>query len=175
MQNRIKLIEFFKEQGFTNAAEIGVFDGRFSEIICQIIPGIKLLSVDRWQLKTEYPKYKYALAKLTPFPNVTIMRETSMNASLTVPDESLDFVFIDALHSYDAVKEDVREWTKKVRIGGYVSGHDYYVTKTKNRGVIDAVDEYVKDKGYNLQLTDWDKENLVEDDRQPSWYFLKDK
>jgi len=174
MQNRIKLIEHFRDLGFKKGAEIGVFDGRFSEVIAQIIPGIDLMAVDSWEVGKIYPKYKIAREKLAPYPNVTIIRDTSMNVSKVTPDESLDFVFIDALHTYDAVKEDIREWTKKVRLGGIVSGHDYYVTRTKNEGVINAVNEYVKEHNYDLKLTDWDYDNPVPDDRQPSWYFLKD-
>jgi hypothetical protein len=33
-------------------------------------------------------------------------------------------VFIDADHSYDAVKKDIEDWDKKVRDGGIVFGHD---------------------------------------------------
>ena len=94
-----------------------------------------------------------------------------MDAVKDFADKSLDFVFIDGHHGYDYIKEDIREWSKKVRKGGIVSGHDYYLTPAGNMGVMDAVDEYVKEHGYDLKLTDWDKDNPVVDDRQPSWYF----
>ena len=38
--------------------------------------------------------------------------------------ESLDFIFVDAAHTYDAVVEDIKLWEPKVRKGGLVSGHD---------------------------------------------------
>ena len=117
-----------------------------------------------------------------------------MDAVVDVADESLDFVFIDADHKYVSVCEDIREWSKKVRIGGIVSGHDYYKTRGENLGVINAGDEYVAERGYTLRLTDngrhdgddtylamdgrgnavdgkWD--SLTVDDRQPCWYFTK--
>jgi len=31
----------------------------------------------------------------------------------------------------------------------------------------------VKEHGYELKLTEWDKENPIRDDRQPCWYFTK--
>jgi predicted O-methyltransferase YrrM len=110
-----------------------------------------------------------------------------MKAVRDVADESLDFVFIDANHEYTAVRDDIREWTKKVRVGGIVSGHDYYKTPAGNMGVINAVNEYVAEHGYTLLLTDkvllssgqagmppggsWDR--LTIDDRPPCWYFTK--
>lgn len=176
MKNRIELIEYFAEQGFTSGAEIGVCSGYFSEVICQKIPGVKLLVIDSW--KERYKKeemYKKTVDRLEPFKNVTIIRKTSMEAVKDVVDESLDFVFIDANHLYAYVKEDIEEWTKKVRINGIVSGHDYYVMKLNGGEVIKAVDEYVKKNNYKLKLTDKDKDNPIKDNRKPSWYFIKTK
>jgi len=173
MQNRIKLIEHFRDLAFKKGAEIGVFDGRFSEVICQIIPGVDLLCVDNWKDKWLRSK-PAAIDRLSKY-NAIIIHDTSLNTAKVINDRSLDFVFIDGEHSYPSVKEDIEAWAPKVKIGGIVSGHDYYITRTKNKGVIDAVDGYVSKHNYKLLLTDEDKENPVEDDRQPSWYFIKDK
>ncbi len=48
-----------------------------------------------------------------------------MDAVKDFEDNSLDFVYIDANHEYDYVKQDITEWTKKVKPGGIVAGHDY--------------------------------------------------
>jgi len=173
MQNRIELLKYFNTLGFKKGAEIGVFDGRFSEIILETIPGVKLLSIDSWEVGKIFPKKKIAVERLSKFENSVIIHDTSLNAAKNREDESLDFVFIDGEHSYKSVKEDIAAWTPKVRIGGIVSGHDYYLTRTGNMGVIDAVNEYVEANNYQLNLTDWDKDNPIQDDRQPSWWFLK--
>jgi methyltransferase family protein len=39
-------------------------------------------------------------------------------------DLPVDFLFIDADHSYEAVKMDWKEWFPKVQKGGYVALHD---------------------------------------------------
>jgi predicted O-methyltransferase YrrM len=65
-----------------------------------------------------------------------------MEAVKDFKDESLDFVFIDGNHQYSYVLEDITEWSKKVRSGGIVSGHDYF--EFLDNGVIRAVNEYVK-------------------------------
>lgn len=39
-------------------------------------------------------------------------------------DASIEFVFIDADHTYEAVKQDIAAWLPKVKPGGYIGGHD---------------------------------------------------
>ena len=53
-----------------------------------------------------------------------------MEAAEDFKDESLDFVYIDANHEFRYIAEDLAEWTKKVRKGGIVAGHDYFFVKT---------------------------------------------
>lgn len=55
-----------------------------------------------------------------------------------VADEWADFVFIDAAHSYAAVKDDIARWLPKVKPGGWFGGHDYHPA---HPGVVQAVDE----------------------------------
>lgn len=41
------------------------------------------------------------------------------------PDEQFDLIFIDALHDYESVMQDIALWWPKVRVGGCLSGHDF--------------------------------------------------
>lgn len=50
----------------------------------------------------------------------------SISASKLYKDNSLDFVFIDADHTFEAVIEDIRHWLPKVKHGGHLAGHDYF-------------------------------------------------
>jgi hypothetical protein len=58
-------------------------------------------------------------------------------------DLSLDFVFLDADHAYDAVRHDLAAWWPKLRPGGLFAGHDY----VWSRGVRAAVDAFVSAHG----------------------------
>jgi len=46
-------------------------------------------------------------------------------------DKSVDFVFIDGDHSYDAVVRDIKAWGPKIKPGGILSGHDYDMPDVK--------------------------------------------
>lgn len=183
LKNRIELAKYFNALGFRYGAEIGACFGRYSEILCQNMPGLKLIAVDNWNTRRNAKREAAAngtgeeitRARLAPY-HAVVMKASSMDALRFVEDESLDFVFIDAAHDYKSVAEDIRGWSKKVRIGGIVSGHDYYVfPNSGNRGVIDAVDDFVKERGVALLTTAWDRKNPVSDDRQPCWYFFKNR
>jgi predicted O-methyltransferase YrrM len=66
----------------------------------------------------------------------------------------LDFIFIDSLHSYEQVSNDLRLWSPKVKIGGTMAIHDY--KSRTHTGVTRAVDDWL--------TSDWDvigKKGLV--------------
>jgi len=53
------------------------------------------------------------------------VRMESVAAAAMYADNSLDFVFIDADHTYESITSDIQSWLPKVKIGGIISGHDY--------------------------------------------------
>eukprot|EP00971_Amphidinium_carterae_P228524 4532571-Amphidinium_carterae.1 len=63
---------------------------------------------------------------LEPFRNRSrLWRMRSDAAPVHLRNRSLDLVFIDGDHSYEAVKRDIALWTPKVACRGILSGHDY--------------------------------------------------
>lgn len=133
---RRDLAKVFAELAYTYGAEIGVWQGAYSIELCQANPNLRLLCVDPW---LSYPEWidrknsrKYAMEAiyrdacnaLAPY-RCTIRRGLSKDVAPTIPDGSLDFVYIDGNHVYAAVMEDLTLWAPKVRRGGIVAGHDY--------------------------------------------------
>lgn len=53
-----------------------------------------------------------------------VRQVASVEAARSIPDQSCSFVFIDADHRYQAVRDDIRAWRGKVRSGGILAGHD---------------------------------------------------
>jgi predicted O-methyltransferase YrrM len=64
-------------------------------------------------------------------------RMPSVEAAMLYKDKSLDFVFLDAGHTYEDVMNDLISWYPKVKSGGAIAGHDY-----QGEGVKKAVDEF---------------------------------
>ena len=154
--SRDDLPKFFKELGFKTGLEVGVDEGVFTKKFCE--EGIKMYGVDPWSSYYDYHDkpsfdkcteliYQKAKKNLEGY-DCTIIRKTSMDAMPDIPDRSLDFVYIDGNHSFGHVAYDLMGWSKKVKKGGVISGHDYYCVEPKYKRVVRqvgfAVDAFVK-------------------------------
>jgi glycosyltransferase involved in cell wall biosynthesis len=67
-----------------------------------------------------------------------VVKDTSENASKQFPLNSIDFIMLDAGHSYDSLMSDFKYWYHRVKPGAYISGDDYGVFS----GVTKAADEF---------------------------------
>jgi len=194
---RDDLAEFFAELGYTDehgyaleGVEVGVASGQYSEVLLKTIPKLNLAGVDPYTPYKGYRDYtrlgtfdsleKQAHARLDKYSNYEFLKMTSLEAAEKIPDESLDFVYIDANHSEPYVSQDIEAWTPKVRKGGIVAGDDYARIKgsngadSSNWAVIPAIHKYTKEHDYQLYI--WGLEaklpGLKRDDSR-SWMFIK--
>jgi hypothetical protein len=181
--------EFFREMGFKSGAEIGVYKGEYTKILAS--SGLEIYAIDPWRIYRDYGnprgqkrldfQYDHTCRYLSDCPNVKIVRKTSLEALEDFPDGSLDFVYIDGNHHFEYVAQDIVEWTRKVRKGGIVSGHDYIYTKSRSvNGGCDVhyiVDAYVKAaKIRNFWVVG--RKKYIEGekrDRWRSWFWIKEK
>lgn len=152
--------------------EVGVHDGFTISGLLKTLPNIKrYYAIDPWQSYVKYNNEKYEkpghkfcktweqaiMAFFESTSNnshkVIIMRMKSVEASFHIEDESLDWVFIDANHEYEYIKENLELWTPKVKPGGLVAGHDYNSPKEKGKGwgITKAVDEFVQKNKLNIE------------------------
>ena len=102
--------------------------------------------------------YDTFLKNIEPVKHIiTPVRMDSIQASSRYEDRSLDFVFIDGSHLYEAVKADIQVWLPKVKFGGFIGGHDYGNQNEPLNGVKEAVDEaFGEDKRiYNPGWGSW--------------------
>jgi len=174
MESREKLAEHFKELGFKVGAEIGVEQGIFSEYMCKVNPDLKLFCIDAWKVYKGYRDhtrqekldryYEETKARLLPY-NCEIIRDWSMEAVKNFKDSSLDFVYIDGNHDFKNCTDDIAEWSKKVRKGGIVAGHDYVKYRSSIEcQVKDVVDAWGHAYGIKINVTG---------DEFASWWFRK--
>ena len=66
-----------------------------------------------------YATFLHNVAQAGRRTKLTPIRASSVAAADTFADRSLDFVFIDADHSYEAAKADIAAWRSKVKPGGF--------------------------------------------------------
>lgn len=61
-----------------------------------------------------------------PFQSKTVFHhKLSTEAAKEIPDQSLDFVYIDARHDYCGALEDIENYWPKLHPGGIMAGDDY--------------------------------------------------
>lgn len=167
---------FLTKCGLTKrVAEIGVHKGKNFASILKCNPE-KAFGIDAWGVNKEsvaaddlewrLRMYKTCLAKFGDMSNVTLIRALSVDGAKLFEDNSFDFVYIDAWHSYDCVKEDIEAWYPKVRVGGLIGGHDYKKLRNHGMGLIQAVHEF-RDEN-NIQYF-----HHTHEKRYKSWYMLK--
>lgn len=118
--------------------EVGSWKGRSTSYMSVEIynseKDIEFYCVDTWEGGPDHQGreelselYNVFLNNMKPVEGYYIpLRDTSLNVSKKFEDESLDFVFIDASHEYEDVKNDILAWLPKVKPGGILAGHDYY-------------------------------------------------
>lgn len=141
---REKVIEkFIRKNKFKIGAELGVWKGRTFKHLINTFSDLKIIGVDLYspQLDSKGPEkwipgenghewdhenYYTDLIEFCKKNNDRgiIIRDYTFNAAKMIENFSLDFVFIDADHSYESVKKDIEDWDPKVKPGGIVFGHD---------------------------------------------------
>lgn len=134
--HRDVMVQFARAEGWTRGAELGVGSGHLFEQLLECCPDLHVIGVDTFHRDERRARVRGVALR---FPGrCTIYPMTTSEAADRVEDGSLDFVFIDAGHSYAAARDDIRLWTPKVKPGGCVCGHDYH---QNHPGVIQAVNE----------------------------------
>ena len=144
----------------TVMAEIGCYRGVSTELFA--LHCKKIFAIDPWDLVLEgkYVNVSRATAKLprqleaqrvfnervSSYNNVETIRGWSYDSDIynKFEDNSLDMIYIDGHHTFDAGLEDVRNWFPKLKVGGVLAGHDYYLIEIKK--LVDAVTEQIPER-----------------------------
>jgi predicted O-methyltransferase YrrM len=106
--------------------EIGCFEGRTSVALAGSTSG-NVYSIDPFFRGRLGICYTECIAKLNRrrngAQNLHYVKGLSENVAQRF-NLTIDFLFLDADHSYEAVTTDWREWFPKVKNGGYIALHD---------------------------------------------------
>ena len=170
--------EWLGQAGFMSGAEIGVERGLYSDVLLSANPEMTLYMVDPWAAYSGYRDhvsqekfdrfFKETQERTKKYSHAEIIRKYSMDAVKTFPDNSLDFVYIDANHEFLNITQDIFFWEKKVRHGGIVAGHDF--RRNSHNGYINHVKDVVQAWTYTHSIKPW---FITSGDKSPSWFWIK--
>jgi len=121
-----------KENRKVKVLEIGVWKGDFAQEILDryhsvigeyvmIEPAPKLVG----SLKPELEKRLKDFPKEYPSISFRHINEVSVDAVGLFPDLYFDWVYIDALHTFEGVRDDIQLYWSKLQYDGLFSGHDF--------------------------------------------------
>lgn len=155
--------------------ELGVFRGDFSKIIYEICKPSELYLVDLYDgyvtsgdkdgkhIQTIYleTEMNRLINEFKDNDVVKIVKSSTVEFLSNCQDDYFDLVYIDADHSYNGVTNDLELSYQKVKIGGYICGHDYI----RNTQCESAVNRFCLNK--NLQI------EYLTNDGCPSFCIIK--
>jgi hypothetical protein len=140
LSNRKDIISQMPGDGI--AIEVGTQAGLFAEFILTVHPSIKLHAID-----VDYGPFRYDL--LNPYieaGRLSLIEGYSWAELSKFPDDHFDWIYIDASHIYDHVRQDLAVAKCKVKVGGHIICNDYAVWSPLEGdpyGVMQAVNEFV--------------------------------
>lgn len=157
--------EWFADNDSVLGVEIGVDKGENAEDMLRKISQLDLIAVDLWEkhhiynleyfrtpgklpkqmrdigfAKKRHSEAERRLKKYCEVGRCCIECNSSFTVANSIDMGIIDFVYIDAEHTYSAVLLDICLWYPMLRNGGILCGHDY--NKEIYPGVANAVEEF---------------------------------
>lgn len=159
--NRETLIQVLPTD--TIGVEVGVEFGLFSENLLKVVRPRKLHLIDPWAHQDHETynidptnvsdeegnrRYEGVCERFMQYIDsgvVEIHREVSETASARFSCGYFDWVYIDAVHTYDGARGDLERFFPLVKEGGFILGHDFTNragAQAWNFGVVEAVTDF---------------------------------
>ncbi|HEX3424107.1 MAG TPA: class I SAM-dependent methyltransferase [Sphingomicrobium sp.] len=173
------------------AVELGAWKGRSTcfmavEIANSNAP-IRFFTIDHWQGsigeeghdadtdKAEGRLFETFVRNTEPVASyVQAIRSDSASAAEGFEDDSVDFLYVDASHTCEAVLRDLRAWYPKLKIGGVIAGDDWCFENGGDHGVRRAVLLFFGQSALRLRLEPgslpnqaWIQWSLVKKEKRP--------
>jgi hypothetical protein len=160
--------ELIKDMKNPKGIEIGCSEAHTSKFLLDVNSSLTLFSIDPYvpytdwngNVLTDRPVfYERVVDEMRGYgERFILMRNYSDDVADKFEDESMDFIFVDGLHTYEQVLIDCDNYYSKVKPGGIFSGHDF----TAITGVNKAVKEFATKVGKEILTTECDV-----------WYWVK--
>jgi hypothetical protein len=164
-------------------AELGVFQGAFSDVLLEKCQPRELHLIDKWRGRASSGdvngenRIVLSNRKVKRIPDqlkekykndpVFIHRGNTWDKMLDFQDGYFDAVYVDAGHDFGSAFVDLYISIKKVKHGGLIMGHDYTDKNPKTVGVYKAVNLILKD--FQLKI------HTLSDEKQPSFAIYMER
>lgn len=118
--------------------EIGVLNGDFTKLVVDVFAPAKTYLIDLIirPMVTTY------------FPGAIFLEGDSSTVIQKIPDETIDYLYVDGDHSYDGICKDIRASWPKVKPGGIIQFNDYCTWSPAEQteyGVLNAVNALIEE------------------------------
>jgi hypothetical protein len=175
--DRLQMPELLEALGLRGKyVEVGVDRGTYSQMFVNkgiyshyylVDPWLHshVESPDVWDQERLDISYLTVKKRFEKDKRVELIRDLSVCAAKRFKDGELDFVYIDALHDFDSVTEDMNAWYPKLKVGGMFAGHDWELRQRE--GCVAAVRKFMAEHGLSFDVTTVDSEPFY------TWYTLK--
>lgn len=157
--------------------ELGVFKGINAERFLSMLNVESLDLVDLWItpdcLKHQFDYVEHERMVREKFKDdkrINIFKIDTVEATEYVDDDYLDFVYVDADHSYEGCKRDMNAWWSKIKKGGVMVGHDYHCCEGVHKAVIEFL---VENNITKQQFKIFDAIGIYDKCRYGEWVIIK--
>jgi hypothetical protein len=149
-------------------AEVGVFRGHFSEVLCQQLRPKRFYLIDQWTLRGEFFGFSTAYTNYNTLPTSVARHEATLRVARHYPvdyriiearipenqldiTETLDWVYLDASHRIQDTYDSLCFLDRILSADGVIAGDDYWSNPNgQHYGVMLAVHEFIRDYRYQL-------------------------
>jgi hypothetical protein len=174
VKSRLFLLDYILPDSI--GAELGVFTGLFSSILAKEPKITQVTFVDpwwkafgehypNWGSYTDYGRIKtrnafevasQRIAK-PGLPNRIVEVDFSYNWLESLPDKSLDWVYLDSTHLYEGTKRELELLDRKIGNSGLIMGDDWVVNRNEpHHGLFLAANEFLKSSNFEMvSCNDW--------------------
>jgi len=164
--NRLALLDSLPRESI--GAELGVFEGAFSDEILKRVKPEVLFLVDLFEgsvvsgdqngenlrRRDMFEMYRHLHRRFATQSGVHIVKSESVKWLNAVKPGLLDFVYIDTTHDYETTSAELFFAARAVKPGGIIAGHDF---SRAYPGVVQAVGEFIEARDLNAEIYDGDK------------------
>ncbi|MEL7013898.1 MAG: class I SAM-dependent methyltransferase [Pseudomonadota bacterium] len=172
------IVGLAQAESFSQVCEVGVAKGTFSNHLMATLCPDRFYAIDVFKMhdaepfwgksaeehffgKTHREFYEATIERVALAKGVKteIMTGLSWDCMAKLPENGLDFIYLDADHSFDAVQRDIKAAARAIRPGGVIVFNDYitYDHHTgKPYGVVQAANAFIVERdcevlGFALQ------------------------